>query len=154
MKHFVIASALIFITTVCHARVGETQAQVEARYGKHMKEVKALAPASAAYLYRKGDLAFFVGFIDGKAAYELVESVEEDGDIGEGKLEANEIDASLKANAPDGGWKEVMGAQDGNRHWTSADGKLTAAYNVKNYQLLIESSEFSRQRQAKAPDAK
>jgi hypothetical protein len=154
MKYLLLASALILVTTVCHARIGETQAQVEARYGKHMKEVKPLTPASAAYLYRKGELAYFVGFVDGKAAYELVESVEEDGDIGEGKLEADDIDAALKANAPDGGWKEILGAPDGNRRWTSVDGKLTAAYNAKNYQLLIESSEFSHQRQAKASDAK
>jgi hypothetical protein len=154
MKHFVIASALVLMATICHARVGETQAQVEARYGKHVKEVKPLAPAGAAYLYRKGELAFFVGFVDGKAAYELVESVEEDGDIGEGELEAKDIDASLKSNAPDGGWKEVTGAQDGNRHWTSADGALIAVYNVKNYQLLIQSSDFLRQRQAGASGTK
>jgi hypothetical protein len=84
----------------------------------------------------------------------LVETIEEDGDIGETPMENVEIEASLKANAPTGGWKEIKDAKDGNRHWTSADGKLIATYNEKNYQLLLESADFAKKQQASAAEKK
>ena len=154
MRLFAIASAVFLAASACHAKIGEDLPQTEARYGKHVKVAKPFAPATAAYQYRQDDLAIFVGFVDGKAAYELVETIEEDGDIGEVAMENVEIEASLKAAAPEGGWTEIKDTRDGNRHWTSADGKLIATYTEKNNQLLIESAEFAQKRQASTAEKK
>ncbi len=137
------ATAIVLTTTACYARIGETQAQIETRYGKHVKAVSPVKPATSAYLYRQGDLAFFIGFVDGKAAYELVEAVEEeDGDIGEDEVSAKDIATVLKAETPAGGWTALNADKTGDRHWKSADGKLLAGYDAQHYQLMIESAEF------------
>ena len=113
MKLFAFASAIFLAASACHAKIGEGLPQTESRYGKHVKTAKPFAPATSAYQYRQDELAIFVGFVDGKAAYELVETIEEDGDIGEVAMENVEIEASLKAEAREGGWMEI---KDANRH--------------------------------------
>lgn len=148
MKSLLTALLCVTAATVCQARLGETQAQIADRYGKPLKEAKPITPASSAGKYTKGNLGLFIGFLDGKAVYESLQVIEDDGDWGEEAPSPKIIDAFLKSNDQDGEWTEAKDSLDGFRHFKSATGKLIGTYSKKHHSLTVETAEFEALRKA------
>lgn len=83
------------------ARLGETIAECEARYGPGAREGKVLAPATQALSYQKGDTHIVVQFMNGRSC---VEEYSRSPVIGK-----ELIPVLLEANAGGSKWKSTTG---------------------------------------------
>jgi hypothetical protein len=61
------AIALSLLTLTAHARLGETRAQIEERYGPPIEQSQEFPDC---WIYRKNGITIHVAFIDGKSAME------------------------------------------------------------------------------------
>jgi hypothetical protein len=145
--------SVILVALPAFARIGETEQQIEARYGKSERiDTKALLLLTK--IYRVGDLRVTVSFIDGISECEYF--VKRDG-----KLTDQEVDVLLKANSIDGKqWSLKLDRLQ--KMWAITEGCDSpdcvirfAQFSALDGQLFIGSKKFlDRQKTLTAEDAK
>ncbi len=110
------------------ARIGENEAQIEARYGKALKDLEADIPGTARRMYAFKDYTICVTFIDGASEMELIGKKDEHT-----KLDPREIEAILALNAEPGQtWRSA------GDFWIRADRKLTASFWFGTLEIKTE----------------
>jgi hypothetical protein len=92
-----VATAALFTSPNAFARIGETEAQIEARYGKPLVH-DTPAGSLRTFGYRKGAMQIGVFFLEGKSAAELYSNLDKS------TLSETEISTVLDANSFDGKW--------------------------------------------------
>ena len=71
MKTLSIAVAIVILAAcAAQARLGETEAEIEKRYGKPKNELPAIPPSTKLACYECGGLKILVSFINGKSECE------------------------------------------------------------------------------------
>src|SRR6266498_2838365 len=98
---YCISGLLVFCCVSTFARTGETEAQIEARYGKPVKMAGHYDGPGTAKMYSKSGVRIIVTFIDG-----LSESEYYSKPAG-AKLGSREVETILRANAGDKNWSQV-----------------------------------------------
>ena len=123
---------LAMVASVAHARIGETEAQIEARYGKPLKtdgDFKA---------YTANGFTIIVTFLDGRSEGEMFEKPDR------AAFSENELAMLMTANGGGRKWTDATPQFDFVRKmWRSADGNLTAVYKTIPPTLVIASRKFA-----------
>lgn len=160
----VASCALASQTSTVFARVGETEAQIEARYGKSIADTAKVKPdlrddlGNPIRFYFFRDFTITVSFVNGRSASELFAKFKNHipSDQWETMTE-DEVDAILAAYKDSGvKWKradEFAAAGQRPLSWKSDDGRLKAV-NMMNKVLIanatyLEQSEAQRKQLAK-----
>jgi hypothetical protein len=153
MKTYFVAISLLILVSHAFARIGETEQQIEARYGKSIRTLESgNQPLTKAY--RSSDLSIAVTYIDGVSQSEMF--CKQDGS----ELSSNEIAVLLEANVAGSKWIEdptipvVLGKQ-----WKLESGGRTAAFSRgQNGSGLLISTDLAdrvlRERKAEAEKEK
>lgn len=139
-----IAFIALLVPVAAFARIGETAAQCDVRYGKAIKEVKE----DNQVVFRKGGFLMVVQFYQGKADLFMYRKEETDA-LGQGaKISDNEIETLLKANGGDKKWKkrEIISM---NEEWQTEDGALLAQYKAFDNMLIIATKGYIEREDAK-----
>jgi hypothetical protein len=137
------------------ARIGETPAQCEARYGKPIKSFEGTDSVGV----RKAGLRGLVGFHEGKADMIVYEKDPPDTSSQSNKMSDNEIETLLKTNGGDKKWKNtntISMSPDVSvviKRWETEDGALIAEYEVLS-NMLIVSTKGRKEREEKSKEAK
>jgi hypothetical protein len=144
------AIAILVLSIGCNvtllARIGETEQQVEARYGKSIGMLSRgdELPHKA---YRFSGLDIVVGFIDGVSQSEFFYKHDKSD------FSPNEIALLLEANAGGGKWVREPKTPSGIQGWKVLSGGRSAEYAGGNKALAIWtdlSLEISQESKAKA----
>jgi hypothetical protein len=93
-----IAAALLLATSNAFARIGETENEIEARYGKPIVADTEDFRGHRLILFRTNGMEIGVAFRDGKSAMEIYSNQDKS------HISANEIQLLLGANAAGGKW--------------------------------------------------
>jgi len=140
----VLLAVMLFLPACVFARIGETPAQCETRYGKAFKT----DTDSGMSFFRKGGFLIMVGFHQGKAG--LVSYRKEETDILDNAKEMsdNEIETLLKANGGNKKWKkrEIISMD---KEWQTEDGTLFAQYMTMQNYLTVVTKEYIEREDAK-----
>ena len=96
-----IATALLLVASNAFARIGETENEIEARYGKPFTADSRDFNGYRLVIFRTSGMQIGVAFRDGKSAAEFY-SKQDSSDIS-----ANEIQVILAANAAGGKWTKA-----------------------------------------------
>jgi hypothetical protein len=127
-----VAIALLMLVSSAFARIGETEQQIEARYGKTIRTLsKGNQPLQKAYQSSGLDIA--VTYIDGVSQSEFFSKQDKS------ELSKNEIALLLEANAAGSRWIEVPIARlAGLQGWKLEPGGRRAGYSESNRMLVIQ----------------
>jgi hypothetical protein len=137
------------------ARIGETPAQCEARYGKPIKSFESTDSIG----FRKAGLSVLVGFHEGKADMIVYEKDATDTSGESNKMSDNEIETLLNANGGDKKWKNmntISMSPDVSvviKRWETEDGALIAEYEVLRNMLIVSTKE-RKEREQKSKEEK
>lgn len=130
-----IAAMLAACLTSSEARIGETEVQIGARYGKTLKQNTDEDTNASFKMYASGDYSVGVFFMNGKS-------------VGEMFMHRNQpvlTDAQVKhlmaINSPKE-WLYVRTELDGTITWTIYGGSLWAQYQTPNHDLFIATRKF------------
>ncbi len=137
MKNYMaILFALGFLfPAAAFARIGETLAQCETRYGKAYNTEGSMSA------FRKGGLLIGVVFYQGKADVVYYEKEERNIVNLAAEMSENEIETLLKANGGDKKWKKsAVISMD--KHWQTEEGELFANYTTIRSQLTVCTREY------------
>lgn len=126
------------------ARIGETEPQIEARYGKPIKRISAtdLPGPGHTQMYKSAGIQIMVTFIDGASGSECYSK------SSHGKLELSEVETILTANAGEKRWLEVEIGHPlydlRSRRWILGElpDVLIADFNRINSSLTLSSKKF------------
>lgn len=143
-----LAVAAILHPVAAHARLGETLAQCEARYGKVIKTTKEY------HFFTKKPMNIACKFFEGVCESMVIFHTETDMFRHPLEMSDVEIEAILEANSKGSVWtkKEVISV---NKEWKTADGLLIAAYFPFQHQLVIMTqAAMDRDNAAKAAEEK
>jgi len=143
MKLFTLALGIVIAVSSCFARIGETKAEIEARYGKALSS--SSGPGTPIFLYRKSGMQIGVVFIKGKSAAEFYSRIDKHG------LSENEIKLLLDANSFNGQWVKSEGPST----WKLEPSGYLATRTSES--LVIHTPEFvemSKEEREKAEAAK
>jgi len=137
MKTIVIgcATAVFALTIPSHARIGETEREIEARYGAPVQKPKKETGREKSRTYRFGGLEITVTFLDRKSQRE--DYIKLNG----GKFGSDEIQEFLKANSKGAEWKNTSEAE-----WELPGGAVTATYMDLNGlppKFTLETKEYN-----------
>jgi hypothetical protein len=136
---------LVAAAAAASARVGETKAEIEARYGVSQVEGPKVAPAQQCLVYRKNGFVIGVQFLDGVSACEHVVRPDPTDDRG-AVLSAEEVAAFLDANKGGSTWPATVGRR------VRADGKLVA--EISERMMAIAAAAFAEARDMAATAAR
>ena len=114
------------------ARLGDTEKEIEARYGQSIGiadkgDAEMLAPTSPTKKYVKAGLVITVGYLEGISAMELFRR--EDGE----KMQRADEDELLKANRGSSEWKE---SDEDAGKWTRKDERASATHDSEFFFVL------------------
>jgi len=128
----------LLCATVALARIGETEAQIETRYGRPIKIFPAAAstlklPGSTIKVYKTGDVGVVVVFFNGFSGSERYLKASR------GKLTLSEIEAILAANGGQKEWSETE-RKPSMTSWSLND--LIARFDKTDGHLVISSKKF------------
>jgi hypothetical protein len=129
------AAAVFALTIPAHARIGETEKEVEARYGAPVQKPKKESGREKERTYRFKDLEITVIFLDRKSQHEDITKL--DG----GKFGSDEIEAFLKDNSGGAEWKKKSEAE-----WELPSGTVSATYmdiNGLPPKFTLETKEYN-----------
>jgi len=117
------------------ARIGETEAQVMARYGQSIGDIstETFGPVRG---FALREYLVGVKFLNGTGAMEMISR----NDQAEIKLQ--EIDALLKKHGADVEWKVDKFEKPDWKRWRTQDGSLVAVYDSKRRFLYVNSKAF------------
>ena len=120
-----LCAATVFALTIpAHARIGETEKEVEARYGAPAKKPKKESGREKSRTYRFKVLEITVIFLDRKSQHEDYTKL--DG----GKFGPEEIKAFLRVNSGGAEWKKKSEAE-----WELPGGAVSATLVVESAQM-------------------
>lgn len=135
MNISLLAVAFLFAASSAFARLGETEAQIEQRYGKPTKIMDGQSATGAVNRTYSYDIFHIVvGFIDGVSH---MESVMIKGGL---KLDSEQISKLLAANAPSG----THWVKQSKSKWTRTDKGATAELSFDAAELTFSSREMNR----------
>ena len=151
MKTYFIAIALMMLVSQAFARIGETEQQIEVRYGKSIGTLSS-GNELLRKAYRSTDLNIVVMYIDGVSQSEIF--TKQDGS----EFSKNEIAILLEANAAGSKWIEDPTARlVGMQGWKLEAGGRKAGYSESARGLLIQTEvadKVSAERKAEAENEK
>ena len=144
-----------------HARLDETVKEIEARYGKPLKGVKAESPATVAGLYEKNGLRITVGFCQDKSCYEQFRKIDPKNPNSYVELSETERSQLIDANCKGCSWHghaEPMTASDGGIYYLSTyklSNELVSAvydgdkkvFTIRSLVVENQNAEIERKRQ-------
>ena len=131
--------AVSLILLVCGrsllARVGETEAQVVARYGQSIGDIptETFGPVRG---FALREYVVGVKFLNGSSAMEMISRNDQ------AEITPHEIDALLKKHGADVEWKVDKFEKPDWKRWRTQDGSLVAVYDSKQHFLYVNSKEF------------
>jgi hypothetical protein len=131
--------AVSLILLVCSrsllARIGETEAQVMARYGQSIGDIptETFGPVRG---FALREYLVGVKFLNGTSAMEMVSRNDQ------AEIKPQEIDALLKKHGADVEWKVDKFEKPDWKRWRTQDGSLVAVYDSKRHFLYVNSKEF------------
>jgi hypothetical protein len=131
--------AVSLILLVCSrsllARIGETEAQVIARYGQSIGDIptETFGPVRG---FALREYLLGVKFLNGASAMEMVSRNDQ------AEIKPQEIDALLKKHGADVEWKVDKFEKPDWKRWRTQDGSLVAVYDSKRHFLYVNSKEF------------
>jgi len=129
---FVAVTLITATAEKCMARLGETEAEIRARYGKpdwEQTKPEEVSPAEKHLHFRKGNIRVMVVIFKGCCASEAYSLLTKDGDDLPGPEAADQFEALLQANAGGSRWIEgnaVAVNPKMNRFWERLDGEALA----------------------------
>ena len=132
-----IAASLVLL--VCSrsllARIGETEAQVMARYGQSIGDIptETFGPVRG---FALREYLVGVKFLNGTSAMEMVSRNDQ------AEIKPQEIDALLKKHGAEVEWKVDKFEKPDWKRWRTQDGSLVAVYDSKRHFLYVNSKEF------------
>jgi hypothetical protein len=146
-----VAIALLMLVSAAFARIGETEQQIEARYGKTVRTLsKGNEPLQKDY--RSSGLNIAVTYIDGVSQCELFRKQDES------QLSKNEIALLLEANAAGSRWiDDPIARHAGVQGWNLESGGRMATYFEFSRVLVIQTdlaNKVSAERKAEAEKEK
>jgi hypothetical protein len=140
MRNLIIMAVLVFPLSAW-ARLGETVAECNARYGTQATTVGAMAPATQGRGWKKNGMIIMAQFMDGRC-HLLVIGKEEQNILGNSaEMSQVERQALLDANSNGSTWKERKGLS---LEYERADGGAMATYNNVGNRMTFFSVEFSK----------
>ena len=134
-KPIAVSLVLLVCSRSLLARIGETEAQVMARYGQSIGDIptETFGPVRG---FALREYLVGVKFLNGTGAMEMISR----NDQAEIKLQ--EIDALLKKHGADVEWKVDKFEKPDWKRWRTQDGSLVAVYDSKRHFLYVNSKEF------------
>ena len=133
------AIAVSLILLVCSrsllARIGETEAQIMARYGQSIGDIptETFGPVRG---FALREYLVGVKFLNGTSAMEMVSRNDQ------AEIKPQEIDALLKKHGADVEWRVDKFEKPDWKRWRTQDGSLVAVYDSKRHFLYVNSKEF------------
>lgn len=135
----------VLVAAPCQARLGETRAQTDARYGKGRDLEKGITDRFLIGKYFDGNYRITITFLDGKSASEVY--ARKDGN----DLTGDEIQKILDANSLGSEWSRVMypdtdknpAEQIQGIRWLLMNGMASARYIY--WDLSIETTEYTKE---------
>lgn len=124
---------LCLVSSAVFARIGETVAQCQARYGAPIKWV---VPDKTGY-FEKDELRLLATFRNSKCVHLSYTKIEASKQLP--TFSDEEIDALLKANGGGAKSSKIQSSEDA-AEWQSSDGKLTATYLMRMNLLIIQTA--------------
>src|SRR5438094_10429529 len=126
---------LIALTAIASARIGESEDEISARYGKTLGDIPTQSFGQMRG-FQSGGYVIGVKFVRRASAMEMFSKADQSD------ISASEIDKLLKANGA-GEWKaELVPGRPGWRRWRRDDGALIALYDAGRHFLYINSKQF------------
>jgi len=131
--------AVSLILLVCSrsllARIGETEAQIMARYGQSIGDIptETFGPVRG---FALREYLVGVKFLNGTSAMEMVSRNDQV------EIKPQEIDALLKKHGADVEWKVDKFEKPDWKRWRTQDGSLVAVSDSKRHFLYVNSKAF------------
>lgn len=130
--------ALLSTMTRSHAMLGETEPQIEARYGKAVDVLESSIHSVTRKEYRNSDMDIIVSYNNSASIYERYSS------ISNGTLSQAEVDALLEINALGSKWNKFRGdAKSSGEVWKLENGNATA-FNGSFGLIVIFTREYNK----------
>jgi hypothetical protein len=144
MKRFLLICLCISALPLgSQARLGETEAQVEARFGAHKPQLALrLSPSARAYMH--GSFCIAVEYLNGVSAFEFYLKFEGGQAV---ELSENEVAQLMRASGNGAAWRQ-MEKVSLDKYWQTEDGARTAIWSkIPSHSLTIFSAEYSKVQQ-------
>lgn len=116
------------------ARIGETQAEIDKRYGPPFKKLKFQKPIEKKFNYHFAGFVIEVSFIQDRSIMELFERDDR------GFISEEEIAVLLKANESASTWRREESSNT-EREYRRADGRVVARLNAFLTKFMIAASD-------------
>ena len=136
MKKLLVASIFFAaLSSIALARIGETEAQLTARYGKSIGDIPTQAFGTVrGYLSQRYVVG--VAFVNGVSDMEMFSKADQS------ELSAQELEGFMKFHGARVKWDPFVANQPGWKRWHRGDGALVALYDVNRHFLYICSQKF------------
>jgi len=134
-KRIAVSLVLLVCSRSLLARIGETEAQVMARYGQSIGDIptETFGPVRG---FALREYLVGVKFLNGTSAMEMVSRNDQ------AEIKPQEIDALLKKHGAEVEWKVDKFEKPDWKRWRTQDGSLVAVYDSKRHFLYVNSKEF------------
>ena len=134
-KPIAVSLVLLVCSRSLLARIGETEAQVMARYGQSIGDIptETFGPVRG---FALREYLVGVKILNGTSAMEMVSRNDQ------AEIKPQEIDALLKKHGADVEWKADEFEKPDWKRWRTQDGSLLAVYDSKRHFLYVNSKEF------------
>ena len=127
-----LALLLLFVSASSGiARIGETEKQCIARYGKPVKFLEK------GTLFIKGQMKIYVTFAEGKAESIWLQKTDPERPTLAMPISKEEIDSFLIANSQGHQWRYNSALPDGDEVWITKDSELGALYSQATLSLQV-----------------
>jgi len=151
------AVCLLSVALSVSARIGETPAECQKRYGyRFIGEDRYDSPLTGAVIekavYVRSGFFIIVHFLDGRADCIKLRKIDQNVSGIPGEISQMEIVGLLKANAPEREWKRSGQTPNGTT-WTTDDGTVIASYTRTDNSLLICTKEYAARANAEGKAA-
>ena len=135
MKTLCTLIATALLVTTANARIGETEKEIAARYGRVLQssEERGEMPLR---LYQSAGMQIGVVFLNGKSVAEFISRTDKKD------LSGTAVQLLLTANADGTQWEEKMPFANGRGMWRIESKGITAIYG--DAQLVISTDEFTK----------
>jgi hypothetical protein len=135
IKRIAVTFVLVIGCSLAWARIGETEAQITARYGQSIGDIptESFGPTRGFAL-----AGFVVGvkLVDGKSAMEMISKNDQS------TMTDQEIQGLLKKHGAEMQWNVDRFDKPNWKRWRSQDDSLIAVYDTKRHFLYVNSKQF------------
>ena len=133
-RSIAIALCFLSLTTLASARIGETEEEIAARYGKPVADIPTQAFGNVRG-FKSNEYIVGVAFVNGVSNMEMFSKTDQSD------MTATEIKNLLQANGP-GEWKAEGTGKPNWRRWRRDDDALVALYDAGRHFLYINSKKY------------